>query len=189
MRRAPSLSLRDRVCVVLLTFFVLVGFTLELWWLRHGPGERVLARGDSFSAHLFDIYGACDRNYFESRTPFTVALEAINVYFTQALNLWLICAILRRKPYRYPLQLAVGAYVSYSVALYFLVAHVGGYPDMRYRSRYTFFLFFGVNAPWLLGHLYLVADAWLAVRARFPHSIRASAGSAWAETNEVSPGS
>ncbi len=163
----PSLPVRDRVIVGMLGFFLAVAFTLELWWLLHAPAERAAMRDRSLFAHLFDIYGACDRGYFEDRSPLATVLEGVNVYFTQLLNVWLAVAILRRWPSRYPLQLAIGSYLSYSVILYFLVGHVSGYEMMRYRSGYTYFLFYAANAPWLLGHLYLVWDAARAITRRF----------------------
>jgi hypothetical protein len=144
-----------------------VAGTLELWWLAHDSAQLVAMRHTNLLARAFDCYGACDTAYFESRTPFAFSLELLNVGFTQILNVAIIWAILRRAPWRYPLQLAVGAYVSYSVVLYFMVAHVSGYELMRVRSPASFALLYGVNAPWLLGHLYLAWDAASAIRRRF----------------------
>lgn len=165
MKRAPLL-LRDRAILGLLGFFVLVAFTLELYWLRHSTTLVADAEGN-WMAKLFRIYGACDRAYFEAPSPLTLTLEGLNVYFTQALGLLIMWGIVKRRPWRYPLQLAVGAYVSYSVVLYFLTAQVGGFADMRERSLYGFALFYGVNLPWLAAHLYLVLDAGRAITARF----------------------
>jgi hypothetical protein len=189
-----ALPLRDRIIVGLLGFYLTVAFTLELWWLLHSSSEMVALRDTNLLARLFDVYGACDRAYFEDRTPFAFSLEAINVYFTQALNVWLIYAIVKRKPYRYGLQLAVASYLSYSVVLYFLVNHVSGYAFARYRSPYTYFLLYGVNAPWLLGHLYMVWDALRAIRQRFGGQRRSSVqrspvGSSWADVNDARPAS
>lgn len=161
-----QIPLRDRVTVGLLAFFVAIALTLELYWLRAGATLVADAR-TSFFARLFQIYGDCDRGYFDARSPLAVALEGINVYFTQALNLALLWAILKRRPWRHPLQLAVGAYLAYSVVLYFLEAQVAGYPAMRYRSLYTFGLFYGANLPWLAFNLWLVADSAVAITRRF----------------------
>jgi hypothetical protein len=154
---------KDRLILGMLAFFIAVAGTLELWWLAHDSSQLVAMRETSVLARAFDRYGASDRAYFESRTPFAFSLELLNVAFTQALNVALVWAILHRSPWRYALQLGVGAYVSYSVVLYFLVAHVSGYELMRVRSPASFALFYGVNAPWLLGHLYLVWDAQRAI--------------------------
>ena len=186
----------------MLGFFLLVAFTLELWWLLHSPAERVAMKETSLFARLFSYYAPCDRAYFDLRSPFATCLEGINVYFTQLLNLWLIFAIMKRRPYRYPLQLIIGSYLSYSVILYFLVGHVSGYETMSYRSAYTYFLFYGVNAPWLLGHLYMMWDATRAIVRQFtpPQRARVSrpqrdasegslVGSAWADANDARPAS
>jgi len=37
---------------------------------------------------------------------------------------------------------------------------------MASRSFFTFFLFYGVTVPWLLGHLYLAYDSWVAITRR-----------------------
>jgi hypothetical protein len=196
-----ALSARDRFIVGMLVFFLIVAFTLELWWLLHSPAERVALQDRSLIAHLFAVYAPCDRNYFDLPSPFATCLEGINVYFTQLLNLSLIFAIVRRRSYRYPLQLIIGSYLSYSLILYFLVGHVSGYASMSYRSAYTYFLFYGVNAPWLLGHLYLLWDATRAITRQFADPLRMRkarqretgdamfSGSASADTNDARPAS
>jgi hypothetical protein len=180
---------KDRVIVALLGFFLFMALTMELWWLRHTPEEMIALRSSSLYAHLFDIYGAADRAYFETRSPFAHGLEAINVYFSQFLNVALIWAIWKGKPWRHALQLALGAYLSYSVVLYFLVAHLSGYAAMRERSAFTYALFYGANAPWLLAHLYLVWDSAKAIRERFSYRVEEAAsaarGSGWAEVNDA----
>ena len=158
----PRLSGRDRLIVGLLGFFVVIAFTLELYWLRH-RATLVADAETNLLARLFRIYGDCDRAYYDAVSPLAIGLEGINVYFTQALNLLLIWAIVRRRVWRYPLQLALGAYVAYSVLLYFVTAHVAGYPNMRVRGVYGFALFYGVNLPWLVANLYLVRDATRAI--------------------------
>ena len=45
-----------------------------------------------------------------------------------------MATIWKRSPWRHPLQLLIGAYLSYSVILYFLVAHLSGYEAMRYLA-------------------------------------------------------
>ncbi len=163
MERLP---IKDRVIVAMLGFFLAVAFTLELYWLGH-PVDLPAQAGSSFMAHLFEIYSDCDRAYYDAINPFTRALELINVWFTQLLNVWLLYAIWKRRPYRHGLQLLLGSYVSYSVSLYFLSAHLSGYENMKYRSGYTYFLFYATNLPWLLAHLYLAGDSLVAITRRF----------------------
>lgn len=153
-------SFRDKVAGLLLVCFTLSAFTIELYWLlnRH----RLPALADTqLLARMFRLYSAGDRHFFDPVTPLPVALEVINVYFTQVLNLWLLYAIVLKRAYRYPLQLALGAYVAYSVILYFVEAHVSGYAAIADKSARSFFILYAPNLPWLLGHIYLAVEAFL----------------------------
>jgi hypothetical protein len=86
---------------------------------------------------------------------------------TTIVNLWLVHAIVQRRPYRHALQLTLGAYLSYSVVLYFLAAHVSGYAGMRERTFPLLAFFYGVTLPWLLGYGFMAWDSYLAITARF----------------------
>jgi hypothetical protein len=158
---SADMSRSDRVILGLLVFFLTIAFSLELYWLEH-HGELVELAPHELFARLFQIYGDADRCYYDRVSPTAIGLESINVYFTQALNLWLMWAIVARAHYRHVLQLVVGSYLSYSVILYFWAAHVTGYPDMRYHAPYTYFLFYAPNLPWLLGYGFM---AWHSARA------------------------
>jgi hypothetical protein len=81
-------------------------------------------------------------------------------------NLWLIRAILRRGPGRYPLQLGLGVCMVYSVALYNTAVHLSGYAGMREKTLSSFALFYGSALPWLLFHAYLAYDAAVVLRRR-----------------------
>jgi len=159
------MSRRDRVILGLLTFFLCIAVSLELYWLVYR--DQLVARAPhELFARLFQIYGDADRAYYDRVSPLAIALEGINVYFTQLLNIWLMVAIVGRRHYRHVLQLLVGSYLTYSVILYFWAAHVTGYPDMRYQSPYTFFLFYAPNLPWLLGYAYMAWDSCRALCAQ-----------------------
>jgi cholestenol delta-isomerase len=163
---SPSLPLRDRVIITLLVGFLAAALVLELYWVIH---RRELPRlaDRSLVARLFQIYGAADRAYYDAVSPLALALETLNVFVTQLFNLWLIFAIVRRRPYRHALQLAIASYLSYSVVLYFWTNHLDGYAGMRERNAYGYWLFYAPNLPWLLGYLYMVADSARAITARF----------------------
>jgi hypothetical protein len=163
---AARLPAGDRVVLGILGFFAVVAFSCELFWLVHARELPQLAPTRAM-ARLFRVYGDADRSYYDAVTPLSLALEGLNVCFTQALGVWLMLAIVRRRDYRHALQLALGAYLAYSVVLYFLRAHLSGYAEMRYRSGATFLLFYGVNLPWLVGPLYLICDSVRAIRRRF----------------------
>lgn len=159
------MSRRDRVILGLLCFYILIAFSLELYWLIYRD-ELVDRAPRELFARLFEIYGDADRAYYDRISPLAIGLESINVYFTQLLNLLLIHAIVARTHHRHTLQLLLGSYLAYSVVLYFWAAHVAGYPDMRYQSPYTFFLFYATNMPWLLGYAYMAYDSIRAIHAR-----------------------
>jgi cholestenol delta-isomerase len=162
-----TLSIKDRLTIGLLAYFMLVASVLELWWVLHSPAEKAALRGHSVIGRVWELYGACDRGYFDAPSPLAWFLETVNVCFTQPLNLLLIYAIVRAKPYRWTLQLAMTSYYCFALILYFAVAHLSGYAMMRERSPYTFFLFYGSNGPWLLSHLWLWWEAARAVTRRF----------------------
>jgi hypothetical protein len=166
---APPLPRKDWVILGLLGFFVLVACTLELYWVLYA--DQLVARSQTdLIAHGFRFYGEADSAYYEHVTPFSLGLETLNVFVTQWLNLWLAYAILKHKPYRYALQLTLGAYLTYSLVLYFWTAHLSGYSGMRQRSFFAFFLLVTANLPWLVGYLYLGYDAFRAITRRFRES-------------------
>lgn len=167
MTSPDNLSAADRVIIGLLAFFLAIAFSLELYWIVYN--DSLVARADhELFAYLFQIYGDADRAYFDRISPMAIGLEQINVFVTQFVNVWLIWAIVQRAYYRHVLQLIVGSYLAYSVVLYFWAAHVCGYPDMRYHSAYTYFLFYAPNLPWLLGYAFMAVHSarWLCARLR-----------------------
>src|SRR6185369_14847012 len=94
-------------------------------------GERA---GADWASALWAIYADADRLWIVA--PWSRAQEAINVFWTSALNVWLIWAIVTRRAYRHVLQLALGSYLSYSVILYWLAGHLSGYEGRRSRARF-----------------------------------------------------
>src|ERR1700742_3545226 len=108
---------RDRFTVGLLVSFVLIAATLELYFLVFHR-ELVARAPTQLFARLFSIYGVADRGYYDRVSPFALALEGINVFVMQPLCALIVYAIARGRAYRWPLQLAVGRYLSVSVVLY-----------------------------------------------------------------------
>lgn len=154
------LPAKDKVVIGLLVFFTL--FNVAIDFLLVLNAHRLTSQvGRFWVADLWAIYADADRTWIVS--PWSLAQEGLNVFVTTLVNVWLIWAILKGAAYRHALQLTLGSYLSYSVVLYFLAGHLSGYEGMRYRSFYTFFLFYGVTFPWLLGHLYLAYDSWVAI--------------------------
>lgn len=163
-----SMSGEDKLAIGLLIFFMMAACSLELYFVIHY--RDINTRKDIF-ARGFEIYADGDQAYYGHGNIYVpLALESINVFFTQVLNGVLIWAIVKRRAYRYPLQLAVSAYVSYSVVFYLWLAHVSGYPSMPVRSGWGFFIFITPNLPWLLGHLYLAYRAFVAIQRRFQNA-------------------
>jgi hypothetical protein len=168
---APPLPRKDWLILGMLGLFFLAACTLELYWVLHA--DQLVARSQTdLLAYWFSFYGEADSAYYDQVTPFTLGLETLNVFVTQWLNLWLMYAILKRKPYRYALQLTLGAYLSYSVILYFWTSHLSGYAGMQQRSFYLFCMLIVPNLPWLLGYLYLAYDAFRAISQRFREDLK-----------------
>ncbi|MCU1280652.1 MAG: hypothetical protein JWM53_4198 [bacterium] len=146
----------------MLGFFVAVAGTLELYFLVHH--SDLPARADSqLFARAFRLYAMADRAYFDPVSPLALALEGVNVLLMQPLCILLAYAIVRQRPYRWPLQLAIGSYLALSVVLYFLVNVLSGYDTMKDHSPAAFALFYGANLPWLVAYGWLAADALVAI--------------------------
>lgn len=166
VKRRPALSRHDRAIVGLLALFIVFAFTVELYWIVFHDELAARAQSDLL-ARIFAIYNAGDQAYFRHVSPFALGLETLNVFVTQPANLWLIVAIITRRPYRHALQLAVSSYVVYSVVLYFWTAYLSDYENMPVKDFYGFFIFVVPNLPWLCANLYLAANSIAAITRRF----------------------
>lgn len=154
----------------LLGFFFAVAWTVELYflvWHRELPARaptELLARG-------FRLYGLADRGFYDRVTPLVLTLEGLNVFVMQPLCALLAYAIVRGRRYRWPLQLAIGSYLSLSVVIYFVVDAVAGHVNMREQSVAAYALLYGANLPWLVGYGWLAVDAGVTIaRALAPIS-------------------
>ena len=152
--------------VAIVCFFIVAAFTIELYWLIFHSSLAARSHFDVV-AYLFGIYGQGDAAYFDQVTPLTLGLESINVFFTQWLHVWLLYAILRKRPYRFALQLGVASYVAYSVVLYFWESYLSGWQYMRSTAPLILALYVAVNLPWLLGNLYVAWHAGVRITRRF----------------------
>jgi hypothetical protein len=150
---ATPLPATDRVTLGLLGFFGVMAFTIELYFVLHYRDVR--AQTDLF-ARAYGVYGAGDQAYFGRGDVYVpLALETLNVFFTQGLNALLAYAIVKRRAFRHPLQLLVSSYLTYSVVFYFWMNHVSGYANMPEKTAWAFFIFYAPNLPWLLGHAWM----------------------------------
>ena len=156
---------RDKATLAVIAFFFVIASTIELYFLV-AHRTLVAAAPHHPLAWLLSLYGPSDSAYFDAPSPLALSFEGLQVAVTQPLGVVLAYAIVRRRAWRWPLQLAVGAYVTYSVVLYFLVAHVSGLAGMRDRSVATFAIFYGANLPWLVGYAWLGGDAAREIVAR-----------------------
>jgi hypothetical protein len=165
IRRAAAVSKPDQAAIGLLLFFIVVACTTEIYFVFH---YRDIREQTGLLADLYAIYGMGDETYYgRGNIYFPLAVELINCFVTQVLNALLIWAIIKGKTYRHPVQLAVSAYMSYSVVLYFLQAYVSGFEAMPEHNAWGYFIFFVPNLPWLLGNLYLATQSFQAIRSRF----------------------
>jgi hypothetical protein len=166
-RPAMRLGTKDRVIVGMLAFFSVFNVTLDLALIRRGP-ELPRLVGRDWVADLWAFYAEADR--FWVAAPWSLAQEGFNVYVTTLVNLVVIAGILRGAPWRHPLQLTLGAYLSYSCVQYFLVGHLSGYEGMRTRTPLAFGLFYGLTLPWLAAHAWMAWDSFGAITRRFSGS-------------------
>jgi hypothetical protein len=181
------LTRREQATIAVLGFFFVVACTVELYFLLehdHLPASA----GSNFIAHMFQIYAPADRAYYAPVSSLAIALELLNVGVTQPLGLVLVYGVVKRRPWRMPLQLAVASYLSYSVVLYFVDAHVSGYANMEARTPGNFAIFFGANAPWLIGYGWLALDALRACIRTFAAAESATAAPAGAQRQRSNSG-
>ena len=158
------LSSRDRIIVAMLVFFSLFNLTLDLYYVSHASRLESMVATDRL-AWLWSLYAVADRFWVVG--PWSFAQEWLNVWVTTPVNAWLVWAIVKRRPYRHALQLTLGAYLTYSVVLYFLAAHVSGYAGMREVTLPLLAFFYGITLPWGLGHAYMAWDSCTAITERF----------------------
>ncbi len=152
----------DKITLGFIVFFSLVAVTLEAYWLLH---VHDMVQQDHPFARGFAFYGRGDRGYFDEISGFEFALEAINVFVTVPAYIVLSYAIINRLPWRWPLQLCVCAFVTYSVILYFIAKHATGYAQMSEHDVTSFLIFYLPNLPWLIGNAFMAIDAARAIAA------------------------
>ena len=182
-----TLSRRDRATLAVLAFFFVMATTVELYFLVAHEHLAESARSN-FIARMFEIYAPADRAYFQPVSSLAIALELLNVLVTQPLGLVIMYGIIKKRPWRYPLQLVVGSYLAYSVVLYFLEAQVSGFANMAARTPTNYALFYGANAPWLIGYAWLALDAGRVAVARFATTARvAESAPALEERDGIAP--
>jgi cholestenol Delta-isomerase len=162
--RAQPLSISDRVTLGMVGFFVVMAFTIELYFILHYNDVHTQ---NHFFAKAYGVYSAGDQAYFGKGDIYVpLALETLNVFFTQGLNFLLMWAIVKRRAWRHPLQLLVSSYLTYSVVFYFWVNHVSGYVNMPEKTPWAYFIFYAPNLPWLLGHAWMAWQSFAVMTRR-----------------------
>lgn len=146
----------DRITLWLIVFFCAGAFTVEAYWLLH---VHDMAQQDHLIARGFAFYGRGDRGYYDEISGFEFALQAINVFITMPAYIVLFYAIINRLPWRWPLQLCVGAYLTYSVILYFIAKHAVGYSQMADHDLASFLILYVPILPWLIGNGFFAIQA------------------------------
>lgn len=161
-RPVGRLTRRDRGSLWLIAFFAVIAYTLEVIWLRHAfdwPAQSgIWAAGARY-------YGMGDRGYWDQPSYFEVGLESFNVVFIVGTELWLGYAILRRHAYRWPLELCIGGYLTYSVIYYFTVKIV--FPQMETQDFASYAMLIVPNLPWLFGGAWWIWDAGAVILSAF----------------------
>jgi hypothetical protein len=165
------LPARDKAVIALIVFFTAVACTLEAYWLMF---HQVMESRTDIFAWLLALYWPADYTYripgYPIEKAFTLSLERVNTLFTPVLSLALVWAILKRRPYRYPLQLTIATYTFYGTFLYYSVAHVSGYAVFSDKTTSTYLMFYLANLPWLAGHAWIAWDAYRAIVRRYGNS-------------------
>jgi hypothetical protein len=158
------LSTRDKIVIGLIVFFTSVAVTLELYWLIF---NQVMESRTDMLGRALAIYWRADYTYRITGYPiekaFTLSLEGVNTLVTPFVSALLIWAILKRRTYRYPLQLLIGSYTAYGTLLYYSVAHISGYAVVSDRSAATYLMFYLLNLPWLASYAWMTYDAFIAI--------------------------
>jgi hypothetical protein len=148
-----ALSTSDKIVIGMIVVFTLVAVTLELYWLIFN--QAMEGRNDILG-RVWAIYWPADSTYRITGYPvekaFTLSLEGVNTLLTPLSSALLIWVILKRRPYRYPLQLLIGACTSYGTFLYLSVAHISGYAVMSDKTAATYLMLYGANLPWLASY-------------------------------------
>lgn len=152
------MSRRDRVTIGILAFFLLLGGTIELYFLVFHADLPARARTELFARGM-RFYAAADRSFYDPVTPLALTLEGVNVFFMQPLCVLLIYAIARGRRYRWPLQLGISAYLAVSVLFYYTVSILSGYAGMAEHTTGAYLLLYGANLPWLVAYGWLGYDA------------------------------
>lgn len=153
-RPVGHLAARDKGSLWLIAFFAAIAYTLEVLWLYHAfewPTQS------GFWGAGARYYGMGDRGYWDQPSYFEVGLESFNVVFIVGSELWLGYAILRRRAYRWPLQLCIGSYLTYSVIYYFTVKIV--FPQMLTQDAASYAMLILPNLPWLFGGAWWLGEA------------------------------
>src|ERR1700742_327170 len=105
-----ALSTSDKIVIGMIVIFALAAVTLELYWLVF---NQVMESRTDILGRVWAIYWPADYTYRVTGYPvekaFTLSLEGVNTLLTPLPSALLIWAILKRRPYRYPLQLLIGA--------------------------------------------------------------------------------
>jgi hypothetical protein len=149
-----NLGANERASLSVIAFFAVIAYTLELLWLYHAF-DWPLQTG--FWANMARYYGMGDRAYWDQPSYFEVGLESFNVFFIVSSELWLGYAILRRRAYRWPLELCIGGFLTYSVIYYFTVKIA--FPQMFTQDIASYAMLIVPNLPWLFGGAWWIWDA------------------------------
>jgi hypothetical protein len=154
-----ALPTKDKVIIGFLGFFILIGCTLELYWLMFN--NHMLERNDILKTML-SWYWICDRTYrdpgMDNAKAFTFAVESLNTA-CKVLDAALIYAIVKRKPWRHGLQCILATCFGYGTVLYYYVAHLTDYNVFTERTPAAFAMFVFANIPWLNGYGYMAFDS------------------------------
>lgn len=112
-------------------------------------------------AQMWKEYGKGDSRYVSSDT-FTVCMELITAVVDGPLAFLAVYAFLRRRPYRYVVQLVLSAFQLYGDVLYFMteVKEDFSHGDM-WHPLYFWFYFVFLNVIWIVVPLLCIGESFI----------------------------
>eukprot|EP00850_Spirogloea_muscicola_P019123 SM000184S03756 [mRNA] locus=s184:35514:38303:+ [translate_table: standard] len=107
-------------------------------------------------------YSKADSRYV-TRDSFVVAMETVTAFLEGPASLLAVYAIVKRKPYRYTLQIIVSMGQLYGDVLYFATCYLEGFVHSDPQPVYFWGYFVAINAIWIVVPLCIILRCWRSI--------------------------
>lgn len=122
--------------------------------------HKTLAGEQTFLAQIWKEYGQGDSRYVSGDT-FTVCMESITAFIDGPLAAIAVYAFLKKKSYRYIVQLVLSLCQLYGDVLYFSTEIMEGFTHgPKFHPLYFWFYFFFMNMIWIIVPLLCIWESW-----------------------------